>query len=304
MGSAKSAAGERDAALSSLGRLLEPVVELLLRLGVTAAEAESVMRDTFVREANRAVTDETGRSQASLIALRCGLYRGEIRKRLARLADSDAEPLPGATASHRLDRLLRGWHSDPEFTTSEGMPREIPLMGKKSFEALSQRYAANLYPSIILRELERVGAVVRVAGGRVRVLQGEFRAAEVSGDRLEEMGTHGSDLLHALISDAHEHDSGRLVMVAEGIEIDPRYLPLLRKTLISRSKAFMKLLDEQLNDELRRVPAGGARVAVMLVGTHGFAQAPAVPANGATNVKGPGRRRRAAEKRRARSQDR
>jgi hypothetical protein len=246
------------------------VIELLLELGVTSPEAESAVRDAFIQTASHAVENETGRTSASLIALRSGLYRSEIKRRQVSTLPSgypDVEP-------HRLSRLLRGWHNDPEFTTPAGSPRDLPQRGRKSFETLVKRYAANLYPAIVLDELQRVAAVSRLSDGRLRVLQSDYRVSDANGARIREIGSRAAEILRALVRGVQQPDVDHLLAVAEGTNLDPRFLPLLRKTVSARVAAFVSLLDEQLNDEAMQMKDGGESLSVTVIGTLGFGLAP------------------------------
>jgi hypothetical protein len=281
--------GRRALTLDVFEEALEPLVELLLAAGLTVREAQNVLRDVFVQVADQRIVRESGRRSASLIALQCGLYRSEVRKRLVargRIPSSNDKPLRDA---HRLSRLLTGWHNDPEFLTKQGSPRLLHLQGRNSFSTLVSRYAANLYPIVVLEELERVGAVVR-KGKALKVCAREYFAGDVIERRLTEFGSRAKDALRALVSTTQRATAGPLVMSAVGLDVDVRYLPVLRGMLRQRSQAFVTVVGEELNDFSKQArPPEGARIGLMLVGIGDWAsEGHTEPSS--TVPSGPGRR--------------
>jgi hypothetical protein len=116
------------------------------------------------------------------------------------------------------------------------------------------------------------------------VLQSEYRGSGISEANLRELGLQASDLLRAVIHGTQHSNADNLFAIAEGVNLDPRFLPLLRKTISARVQAFIKLVDEQLNDEAGRAADSGATLRVVIVGTRGFGRAEIAPsiARGAT----------------------
>jgi hypothetical protein len=104
----------------------EPLVELLLELGVTSPEAESLLRGVFVHKTREwlaresATTSEPSDARVSLVT---GVHRNFVRRILAeppKIADAREQK------SNRANRLLRGWYSDPGYLDTSGKPRDLP----------------------------------------------------------------------------------------------------------------------------------------------------------------------------------
>lgn len=261
------------AAASALENALEPIVNLLLELGHTSSWAEGVMRDVFVATAHKKLGAEMKRVPISLVALRCGLYRRDVRKRLDRKRKPlSAEP----SARHRLNQLITGWHEDPEFLTKHGKPRTLAVSGPRSFETLVSRYTAYMYPAVVRSELKRAGVLQDTPAGSVKIVQREYAGRDLDDRRLAEMGQNAKDILSTLAANVERVHGGPLLLKAMGFNIDPRYSALINAIVRSRSEIFMKLLEEELGDPSRRAASGdGVRMGVTLVGFQADDVAPA-----------------------------
>ena len=117
---------------------VEPLVELLLELGVTSPEAESLLRGVFVHKTRDWLTRQgEGGSEPSdaRVSLVTGVHRNFVRRILTeppKIADAREQK------SNRANRLLEAWHSDPDYLDTSGKPRDLPEKGgKPSFLSLS-----------------------------------------------------------------------------------------------------------------------------------------------------------------------
>lgn len=257
-------------AISALELAFEPLVDLLLDLGITSRRAEDVLRDVFVRTARKKLSRQVPRVSTSLVALRCGLYRHEVRKRLSKTSRAKG----GLTSdTHKLSQLISGWHEDPEFLSRSGKPRALPYEGPRSFGTLVSRYTAFMYPAIVKAELQRSGVIVAAPGGRLRVVSREYRGKEFDERRLADLGEKAKDVLTTLVGDALNRADSPILLQAMGFNVDPRYVPFLRTAIKNRAEIFMRLLDQELNHESRRAREGeGVRVGMMLIGVYGGPQ--------------------------------
>lgn len=155
--------------LKAFRLLLQPLVRILLRSGVTWKEAAEVCRTTFVEVATNEYGLHGRPTNISRVAIMTGIGRRDVsrlRKLLAEEQPADLRSMNSAT------RLLTGWHLNPAYVTEAGVPRELPFDGDaQSFTALAREYAADTAPITMLRELQRVGAVEEAGDGRLRALK-------------------------------------------------------------------------------------------------------------------------------------
>jgi len=151
---------ETSPALRFLAKILRPVVRLCMRLGVSANQANDLMRWLFVDEFY-ATRDLWHRRQP--FASRAALLSGMSRKEVARLRDLNAVEDAVLTDRHnRALRVLSGWRTDPRFCDADGNPKPLPIRSEDSmtsFHALVAAYSGDVPPRTVLDELRRANCV-------------------------------------------------------------------------------------------------------------------------------------------------
>ena len=178
--------------LSAVALLLQPLVRILLRNGISHREFSDVARKVYVDVAGRDFPDEAGRQSASRIAMLTGIHRKDV----ARLQRMPA-PVMDAAPKHynRAVRVVSGWTTDPRYVTARRKPRVLPVTGPVSFESLVSQYSGDIPYTTILDELLRAGSVERVGASRVRLLVAAYVPA---GDRVELFQILGDDVSNLL----------------------------------------------------------------------------------------------------------
>ena len=156
--------------LSAYRKLLQPLVRILLRNGVSFGEFSEILKNVFVEVAERDFGMPERKTSQSRIAILTGLTRKEVAKQKAILDSGEALNL--VSNLNRVTRVLVGWHTDPEFTGPYGMPLELPFdtNGSPSFVALVRKHSGDMAPRAMLDELLRVGAIERLGTGAFKVL--------------------------------------------------------------------------------------------------------------------------------------
>jgi Family of unknown function (DUF6502) len=234
--------------LKTLETVLEPLARLLVEHGISSPEAERLLRAVCVRAVAKADAIPGKRPNASRVALVTGVDRGEVTRILkTRHKTGEVDD-----RRHRVNRVLAGWHSDATYS-SAGRPLLLPIKAIKakdykrsSFWALAKRYAPGVYPGLILSELVRVGAVEELENGRLRVRTREYRAAEFSRENVSEFGARVRDLMQTMLNNATEAGWPRICRTVETTDIDPKFLPLIRKLFADRSESMLSGVREEL----------------------------------------------------------
>jgi hypothetical protein len=153
----------KNAALVAFRLALRPLVRVLLRNGVTWKEAAEVCKQTYVEVAGRDYGVYGRPTNASRVAILTGLSRREVKKVRESLAEG--EP-PALQRMNKATRLLGGWHNDADFCDAAGAPKELEFDGQSgSFGLLCRRYAPDIPPTAMLKELQRVDAVMEITDG-------------------------------------------------------------------------------------------------------------------------------------------
>jgi len=151
---------EISPALRFLGAVMRPVIRLCMRLGVSANQANDLMRWLFVDEFYRT---ESLWHRRQPFASRAALLSGLSRKEVGRLREVDAVEDAVMTDRHnRALRVLSGWRNDPRFLDEKGTPRPLPLKSEQSmasFHALVTAYSGDVPPRTVLDELRRANCV-------------------------------------------------------------------------------------------------------------------------------------------------
>lgn len=176
-----AASADEAALLRAFSALLEPLAELAVARGLPCPVAENLMRQAWVRAANRAHQMLPPHRRVSRIATSTGLSRREVTRLTAPAAES-AEPPRRPLANEVFAR----WMSDPQCRQVDGRPRRLPRSGPApSFEWLAQSITKDVHPRTLLDELLRLN-LVRLAdsGDEVELLREAFVP---KGDRLRMM---------------------------------------------------------------------------------------------------------------------
>src|ERR1700746_3578173 len=105
--------------LDALGRLLEPIVLLLLKSGITWREFADLAKVKFVQVATREFGIRGRPTNASRVAILTGIDRRDVRKLRAAAAE---KAVVGPTFLSKPTQVLDGWFHDPNFRTASGEP--------------------------------------------------------------------------------------------------------------------------------------------------------------------------------------
>jgi hypothetical protein len=196
----RSKRGQRERAsalMSAVEAVFRLLAQVLVEHGVSSPEAESLFRAVCVHHVARVQAVRGKRPNASRVALVTGLDRKQVAKILKHPPRVD----PALETRCRTKRVLAGWYGDRSFAHN-ARPLELPIKttGRKrrpSFWMLASRYAPDVYPGLMLRELSRVGALEKRKDGRVRARMRHFTARSLTKETLREMRSRVEDLLSA-----------------------------------------------------------------------------------------------------------
>jgi hypothetical protein len=231
--------------LEALGHLLEPVVLLLLKNGVTWAEFSEIAKARFVDVATRHFGIRGRPTNMSRVAILSGLDRREV-SRIRRIPPSESTP----RALCKPTQVLDGWHRDPEFLGALGKPRDLELEGRHgTFEALVRRQAPSIPHVAMIKQLRAVGAVEDLPDGRVRVLKRAYVPRALSADHIALWGSvlHdiGATWEYNLMRDPSRRS--RFERRAVNLSIDPAALPAFQDFLEAEGQAFLERVDDWLS---------------------------------------------------------
>jgi hypothetical protein len=175
-----------------LAEFLQQLTSLLMNAGISAPAFNKLVNAAFCESAAAATRLANSRINNSAVAAMTGLSRVEVRSLLGTTRSPS-----GSSSRNRLgvERLVRAWREDPDFTTYRLRPRVLALgPGSGTFDELVKKFAGDLPVRAVMRDLLRRKIVEQTSRGLRLLPQGSQEAAH---DVLRELSTTFGGLLHA-----------------------------------------------------------------------------------------------------------
>ena len=240
----------RANALSASKRTLQPLVRMLIGLGVSAPEFSLICKQAFVDAAANRLASAGKRVNRSRIAIVTGLTRAEV----TRLLKSKAVEAPARQRHlHRARRVLKGWSTDPEFLSRNRRPRELVLKNSRgSFQALVKRYSGDIPPRAMMDELIEMSAIRKQKDGRIRMTTRPPGRSSLSTRGLVTLGSSANALLTTLCHNLEDPANPFFTASVGGTIADPRVIDVLLARIKTHGTEFLT----QVDDQFRHPPRG------------------------------------------------
>lgn len=232
-------------------RLLLPLARVMLRNGVTAHQFSRLAEAAFVAAADEILKEQSRQSSFSRISSMTGLHRHAVSSVKAAL-DADEFHARGEKdyQRNRLARVLGGWFESPDFTDRDGRPRPLPLQGPgRCFEDLVRRFSGDIYPGIILDELQHAGAVRVAPDGTVYPVARRLLGTGADEKALNRLGQVASDVISTLEHNMMAAQADRLFEdSAVSVALPESALPMLRRWVERRAAPLLSDLEGWFNE--------------------------------------------------------
>ena len=230
--------------LAFLAAVLEPVIRLMLRNGVSWKEFSELSRAKFVEVATADFGIRGRPTNVSRVAILTGLDRREVTKLRKAVPE---RPIKGHQT--KASQILSGWHHDPDFLDVDGSPAVLSIDGEgATFAELMRRYAPGLPVIAMIRELKNSEAIEEQSDGRMRALKRVYVPRGLSLERLRLWSSVLSDVGNTI-----EHNSSRDTTTparferrALNLRVDKRFLPEFRELLEQEGQALLERVDDWL----------------------------------------------------------
>ncbi|MEM9357990.1 MAG: DUF6502 family protein [Pseudomonadota bacterium] len=204
--------------LDAVSVLMKPLVRLLINNGVSHTDLSDVLKDVYVDSVIRHF-DSGEKINRSQIAVMTGLTRKEVKRVIDRAIEQGGK----ARFQSRPEKVLSGWHNDPDYSGPYGLPLELPYeapSGQKSFVSLVKTYGSDMSAKATLEELKRGGSVSE-SGGLVKALRRDFHPGALSPDLIARFGRVVHKVLSTTTSNLEKTKKGegyfdRLVYAENG----------------------------------------------------------------------------------------
>ena len=237
----------RTRILDALGRLLEPIVLLLLKSGITWKEFADLAKVKFVQVATKEFGIRGRPTNASRVAILTGIDRRDVRK--LRVVTAEQPVVVAAGFMSKPTQVLDGWFHDPNFRTASGEPRDLQVSeGADSFAALVRRYTPGIPHVAMIKELRAVRAIEELPDGRVRALKRNYIPRELADNQIRLWGSVlqdvGTTLEHNLMRKPSERP--RFERRALSLTVEGSALPEFEAFLAAEGQAFLERIDDWL----------------------------------------------------------
>jgi hypothetical protein len=181
----------------SLLRLLRPLVRIMLREGLTYSQFAAIAQMAFVESAAKDFVGKGVKSSDSSVCALTGMSPNEVKSVLIEQERFDSSEL--LEVSNPFARVLHGWHNDRDYVGPYGFPVDLPFEGSVlSFTNLTSRHTPGVSPHVLLKELNRVGAVTEVGANVWKPLKQEYIEPSLSPENLGRMASLVESLLSTL----------------------------------------------------------------------------------------------------------
>jgi hypothetical protein len=169
----------------------------MLREGLTYSHFASIAQMAFVESAARDFVGKGMRSSSASVCALTGMSQQEVQVALLEQERFEASEL--LEVSNPFARVLHGWHNDRDYVGPYGFPVDLPFVGSPlSFTVLTSRHASGVSPEVILKELQRIGAVTEVGANVWKPLKQEYIEPSLSPENLGRMASLVESLLTTL----------------------------------------------------------------------------------------------------------
>ncbi len=154
-----------DLALQAAVRLSGPLIELLVREGVSYSQFASSLKNAFVGAAEQVLCAAGAKVTDSSLSTLSGVHRKDVRV----WREAGQAPAKAKNLSAAMETFAR-WSADPDYLDQRGKPLALDAHGKsRSFDALAYAISKDVRPNVILQELLRLGLARRVDGDQGKI---------------------------------------------------------------------------------------------------------------------------------------
>jgi len=263
-----------DLTLAAALRIMAPLVEMLMREGITYPRLANALKKTFMDAAPGVLEASQARVNDSSLSTLTGIHRKDVRE-----WRSVGQLLPQAKTFSAVMEVFTRWANDPDYCDKRGHPRVLDrLGGPGSFEALATSVSNDVRPHTLLQELIRLGVARRVEidgnkeDDKVSLCVDAFVPKEGSAEMLQLFADNVGDHLAAA---AHNLKADGAPMLEQSVFADglsPESIAamstLARQVWI---KAFREIVRDAtvLTDQDRDKPGADQRMRVGMYFYHG-----------------------------------
>ncbi|MDH5326151.1 MAG: DUF6502 family protein [Gammaproteobacteria bacterium] len=229
-------------ALKALQHILNPLVKLLLRFGITYSAFSELAKKSYFEVAKTEFAIAGRKQTSSRISTLTGLSRKEVA-RLENLPPSDSLD---TSKINRAARVISAWMRDKAYLNKDNSPADLPFEGDTSFSSLVKSYSGDITARTIADELIRVDAISTTATGLIHLNNRAYIANNNEIERLTILGSDVSDLIDTIDHNLKQIDSPRFQRKVSYNFIPEADLETLKHVLSERNQQYLESVDNLL----------------------------------------------------------
>jgi hypothetical protein len=212
----------------------------MLREGLTYSHFAAIAQMAFVESAAKDFTGKGVKSSASSVCALTGMTLPELNDVLIEQERFESSEI--LEVSNPFARVLHGWHNDRDYVGPYGFPVDLPFSGPVlSFTNLTARHTPGVSPEVLLKELQRIGAVTEVGFNVWKPLMQEYIEPSLSPENLGRMASLVESLLSTLESNTRGKKEGKAGLFERTMIVDAP----LTSAQLSELQAHLKVVGGQ-----------------------------------------------------------
>jgi Family of unknown function (DUF6502) len=269
--SPKPAANTSERVLETAERILAPLVRLLIAKGVTFQMASEVLKQVYVRVAQKQFVDDDGATGTKL-SLLTGLNRKEIR-RLTSEELQENQPPPETSFAGAVHAV---WRTQKRWLDKNGKPKVLPRRSSNnllSFDDLVKSVTTDHRPSAVFEELMRLKYIDLDESENVVLKEATFLYTPDTADKLVTLAEHNEDHLAASIVNILESTPRFLERSVYSDEMSTKSAELMHEIARAEwTKLQDIILDKAIELEKQDAVAQGENTTRMRLGIYFYSE--------------------------------
>ena len=231
--------------VQSIIRILRPLIQILLKNGVSYGTFSDIAKWVYVETASREFGIKSRKPSISRISVLTGLSRKEVKRVKELPVPADIE---FAEQYNRAARVIAAWRREADFSDPEGNPMVLPISGEGStFAELVRKFSGDLPHRAILDELVDAGIVEVTADNCVRLRNRSYIPGRDQGMKFHILGTDVSNLISTISHNLSADEPQRFYQRKVSYDNLPReILPVFHSMAALASQKLLEDLDKYL----------------------------------------------------------
>ena len=229
------------------GKILRPLIRVMLRNGVACGNFETMVRKAYVDEAF-SLAQQQGKATVSSVSAQTGLSRKEV-KRLHELELDSSSANDNTHKYNRAVRVISGWLNDTRYASSEGVPRALSMEGDtKSFASLVKDYSGDIPTRAMFDLLDKSGCIEKI-DGKVYLTSYAYVPGNDPVDIINILGNDTNELMDTVIHNMScDKDGRRYQRKVSTKKLHYNHIEAFQKYSSRRSQSLLEDLDNWLSE--------------------------------------------------------